>query len=49
MSRAACLGYLTGLDYSLTYKHLAGLADFFRRLAEQGLVPDGSLQFLQVA
>ncbi len=49
VSRAACLEYLTGLDYSLTYKHLAGLADFFRRLAEQGLVPDGSLQFLQVA
>jgi chorismate dehydratase len=47
--RAACLEYLGGLNYSLTYKHLAGLADFFRRLAAQGLVPDGSLQFMQVA
>jgi chorismate dehydratase len=47
--RAACLEYLGGLNYSLTYKHLAGLADFFRRLAAQGIVPDGSLQFVQVA
>ncbi len=46
---AACLRYLAGLDYALTYKHLAGLTDFFRRLATDGLVPDGSLQFLQVA
>jgi chorismate dehydratase len=44
-----CLAYLGGLDYALTYKHLAGLTDFFRRLAAAGLVPDGSLQFLQVA
>lgn len=47
--RSVCLEYLTGLNYSFTYKHLAGLADFFRRLAAQGLVPDGSLQFVQVA
>lgn len=46
---AACLEYLSGLDYALTSKHLAGLSDFFRRLAAHGLVPDGSLQFLQVA
>src|SRR5881396_3550133 len=39
----------TGLDYALTASHLAGLTDFFRRLAARGLVPDGSLQFLQVA
>jgi chorismate dehydratase len=45
----ACREYLGGLDYALTYKHLAGLTDFFRRLAARGLVPDGSLQFLQVA
>ena len=44
-----CRAYLGGLDYALTYKHLAGLTDFFRRLAAAGLVPDGSLQFLQVA
>ena len=47
--RAACLEYLTGLNYSFTYKHLAGVSDFFRRLAAQGLVPEGSLQFVQVA
>ena len=46
---AACREYLAGLDYAFTYKHLAGLTDFFRRLAALGIVPDGSLQFLQVA
>ncbi len=46
---ATCREYLAGLDYAFTYKHLAGLTDFFRRLAAEGLVPDGSLQFLQVA
>jgi len=40
---------LAGLDYALTETHLAGLTDFFPRLAARGLVPDGSLQFLQVA
>lgn len=49
VSEPACREYLAGLDYALTYKHLAGLADFFRRLAAQGIVPDGALQFLQVA
>ena len=44
-----CRAYFAGLDYALSYKHLAGLTDFFRRLAAQGIVPDGSLQFLQVA
>src|SRR2546428_7173933 len=46
---AECRSYFAGLDYALSYKHLAGLTDFFRRLAAQGIVPDGSLQFLQVA
>jgi chorismate dehydratase len=45
----ACREYLEGLDYAFTYKHLAGLTDFFRRLAAEGIVPDGSLQFVQVA
>jgi chorismate dehydratase len=49
VGRAACLEYLSGLDYALTYKHLAGLTDFFRRLAALGMVPDGALQFMQVA
>lgn len=44
-----CREYLGGLDYAFTSKHLAGLTDFFRRLAAQGIVPDGSLRFLQVA
>src|SRR5216110_1545413 len=44
-----CRSYLAGLDYALTDTHLAGLTDFFRRLAARGLVPDGSLQFLRVA
>src|SRR3989442_15513407 len=46
---AACREYLGGLDYALTYKHLAGLTDFFRRLAAHGIVPDESLQFMQEA
>lgn len=46
---AACSQYLAGLDYALTSKHLAGLTEFFRRLAADGIVPAGSLQFLQVA
>lgn len=46
---AACREYLAGLDYALTDTHLAGLTHFFRRLVAQGIVPDGSLQFLQVA
>jgi chorismate dehydratase len=49
VSLDACREYLGGLDYAFTYKHLAGLTDFFRRLAAEGIVPDGSLQFLQVA
>jgi chorismate dehydratase len=44
-----CQEYFAGLDYALSYKHLAGLTDFFRRLAARGIVPDGSLQFLHVA
>jgi chorismate dehydratase len=47
--RAACRSYFAGLDYALTPKHLAGLTDFCRRLAAQGLVPAASLQFLHVA
>jgi chorismate dehydratase len=46
---ADCRAYLGGLDYALTWKHTAGLTDFFRRLAAFGMVPDGSLRFLQVA
>jgi chorismate dehydratase len=45
----ACRKYLDGLDYALSYRHLAGLTDFFRRLAQDGLVPDGSLSFISAA
>ena len=34
---------------TLSYRHLAGLTDFFRRLAQDGLVPDGSLSFISAA
>jgi len=46
---AQCLAYLSGLDYRLSYAHLAGLTDFFRRLASAGRVPNGSLAFLPAA
>jgi chorismate dehydratase len=44
-----CRAYLDKLDYALSYRHLAGLTDFFRRLAQEGLVPDGSLSFISAA
>lgn len=44
-----CRDYLGDLDYALSYRHLAGLTDFFRRLAQDGLVPDGSLSFITAA
>jgi len=46
---AVCRNYLSDLDYDLSYRHLAGLTDFFRRLAQDGLVPDGSLSFITAA
>jgi chorismate dehydratase len=49
ISRAVCRAYLGDLDYALSYRHLAGLTDFFRRLAQDGLVPDGSLSFISAA
>jgi chorismate dehydratase len=45
----ACRTYFAGLDYAFNEAHLAGLTDFFRRLAATGIVPGGSLRFLQVA
>ena len=44
-----CREYLAGLDYGLSYRHLAGLTDFLRRLAARGAVPDGTLSFLGAA
>jgi len=49
LSEGSCRSYLEGLDYALSYRHLAGLTDFFRRLAHDGLVPDGSLSFITAA
>jgi chorismate dehydratase len=46
---AVCRDYLGDLDYRLSYRHLAGLTDFFRRLAQDGMVPDGSLSFISAA
>ena len=42
-----CREYLSGLDYGLSYPHLAGLTNFFNRLVEVGRVPDGTLSFLR--
>jgi len=44
-----CAEYFAGLDYGLSYRHLAGLTDFLRRLAARGAVPDGSLAFVGAA
>jgi chorismate dehydratase len=49
VAEAACRAYLGDLDYALSYRHLAGLTDFFRRLAQDGMVPDGSLSFISAA
>ncbi len=49
VTAAVCRAYLGDLDYRLSYRHLAGLTDFFRRLAQDGLVPDGSLSFITAA
>ena len=49
VSETLCRAYLGDLDYALSYRHLAGLTDFFRRLTQDGLVPDGSLSFISAA
>lgn len=49
VSRRACVEYLSGLDYGLSYEHLAGLTEFFRRLVLAGRVPNGTLAFLPAA
>ena len=46
---AVCEEYLSGLDYGLSYPHLAGLTEFFRRLVATGRVPNGTLAFLPAA
>ena len=49
VERGPCREYPAGLDYGLSYRHLAGLTDFLRRLAARGAVPDGTLSFLGAA
>jgi chorismate dehydratase len=49
VNKQECLEYLSGLDYGLSYEHLAGLTEFFRRLVAAGRVPNGSLAFLPAA
>lgn len=44
-----CREYLSGLDYGLSYPHLAGLTEFYRRLVAAGRVPNGTLAFLPAA
>ena len=49
IDRQVCRDYLGDLDYRFSYRHLAGLTDFFRRLAQDGMVPDGTLSFVSAA
>ncbi|HEY1951939.1 MAG TPA: menaquinone biosynthesis protein [Gemmatimonadaceae bacterium] len=49
VARAVCAAYLSGLDYRLSYPHLAGLTEFYRRLVERGRIPNGTLTFLPAA
>lgn len=49
VTRSICDDYLSGLDYGLSYPHLAGLTEFYRRLVERGRIPNGTLTFLPAA
>ncbi|HEU4748342.1 MAG TPA: menaquinone biosynthesis protein [Gemmatimonadaceae bacterium] len=49
VEEGVCREYLSGLDYGLSYPHLAGLTEFYRRLVERGRIPNGTLTFLPAA
>jgi chorismate dehydratase len=49
IARRVCREYFAGLDYGLSYPHLAGLTSFFHRLVAKGRVPNGTLAFLPAA
>jgi chorismate dehydratase len=49
VARKVCDEYLSGLDYGLSYPHIAGLTEFYRRLVERGRIPNGTLTFLPAA
>lgn len=44
-----CREYLVGLDYGLSYPHLGGLTEFYRRLTVAGRVPPARLSFISAA
>ena len=44
-----CHEYLSGLDYGLSYPHLGGLTEFYRRLTLAGRVAPQRLSFLPAA
>jgi chorismate dehydratase len=44
-----CRRYLAGLDYGLSYPHLGGLTEFYRRLTLAGRVAPSRLSFLSAA
>jgi chorismate dehydratase len=46
---SACDEYLSGLDYGLSYPHLGGLTEFYRRLTLAGKIAPGRLAFLSAA
>ena len=49
VSTATCSEYFAGLDYGLSYQHLGGLTEFYRRLTVAGHVSPGRLAFLSAA
>jgi len=49
VKKEVCAEDLSGLDYGLSYSHLAGLTEFYRRLVERGRIPNGTLTFLPAA
>jgi len=49
VAESACADYLAGLDYGLSYPHLGGLTEFYRRLTLAGRVAPGRLSFLPAA
>ncbi|HET9295153.1 MAG TPA: menaquinone biosynthesis protein [Gemmatimonadales bacterium] len=49
VAAATCRTYLGTLEFALGGAELEGLTGFFRRLAQDHLVPDGSLSFITAA
>lgn len=49
IDHAACVEYLSGLDYGLSLPHIRGLTEFFRKLAGAGATAPDELEFLAVA